>query len=68
MAPDTPAPPAGTPAHSAPSRRARLLRGLWPYLLAGLALLAASEMLWIWHSWPVRELLDSERVSAGATP
>ena len=34
--------------------------GRWLRLLAGaLALLALSETLWLWQTWPVRELLQS---------
>jgi hypothetical protein len=37
-------------------------RGGWrPWLrvaLAALALLALSEALWLWQTWPVRELLE----------
>lgn len=38
----------------------RGLRAAGPYVLAALALLVASELLWLWHSWPVRQVLDSE--------
>lgn len=48
-------------------RRLRLPRGPWAYLLVALALLAASEILWLWHSWPVREILETEHVATGAT-
>lgn len=47
-------------------RRLRLPRGPWAYLLVALALLAASEILWLWHSWPVREILATDRVVIGA--
>lgn len=34
--------------------------GRWLRLLAGaLVLLALSETLWLWQTWPVRELLQS---------
>ncbi|MCM2251281.1 MAG: hypothetical protein NDJ19_02860 [Ramlibacter sp.] len=36
------------------------LRAAGPYVLVALALLVASELLWLWHSWPVRQVLDSE--------
>lgn len=37
---------------------------------AALALLAASEALWLWQTWPVRELLQapSSRVPAVTSP
>ena len=38
----------------------------WVYVLLAVALLAASEVLWLWHSWPVRHLLDAQPV-AGVT-
>jgi hypothetical protein len=37
----------------------------WPFLAGALVLLLASEVLWLWHSWPVRELLDTEQIGAG---
>jgi hypothetical protein len=52
----------------APPRRPRrpgALRRWAPYLVAALALLATSEMLWQWQTWPVRELLA---ISAGSAP
>ena len=33
--------------------------------LAVLALLAVSQALWLWHSWPVRELLDRDQFVVG---
>jgi len=39
----------------------------WVYALLAAALLVASEVLWLWHSWPVRQVLDAERPAAGAT-
>jgi hypothetical protein len=41
-------------------------RAVWLYLALACALLVASEVLWLWHSWPVRELLESERAIPGA--
>ena len=46
-------------------RRTGAFRRWAPYLVAALALLATSEMLWQWQTWPVRELLA---ISAGGTP
>ncbi|ROZ69617.1 hypothetical protein [Ramlibacter sp. WS9] len=48
-------------------RRLRLPRARWVYVLVALALLAASQVLWLWHSWPVREILESEKLVVGAT-
>lgn len=45
----------------------RLARSPWFYVLAAVALLAVSEFLWVWHSWPVREILDTEHPAAGAS-
>lgn len=45
----------------------RLPGSAWVYLLAAAALLAVSQLLWLWHSWPVREILDAERPAAGAS-
>lgn len=47
--------------------RLRLPRAPWVYALAAALLLALSQLLWLWHSWPVREILDTERPAAGAT-
>ena len=69
MPPETPA-PACAPSRPAPlrwSRRWRPLRAVWPYVLIAVALLAASEVLWLWYSWPVRQVLESEQPSAGAS-
>lgn len=46
----------------APPRKSRLLRALrrWaPYGIVAGGLLAASEMLWLWQTWPVREMLST---------
>lgn len=45
-----------------PRRPVRRLRRWAPYLVVALALLATSEMLWLWQTWPVRHLLA---ISAG---
>jgi hypothetical protein len=44
-----------------------LPRASWVYVLAAAALLGVSQLLWWWHSWPVREILDAERPTAGAS-
>lgn len=49
------------------SRRLRWWRQAWAYLLVALALLGISEVLWLWHSWPVREVLDAEQLTAGTS-
>ena len=48
-------------------RRLRSWRQVWPFLLLAIALLGISEVLWLWHSWPVREVLDAEQLTAGTT-
>jgi hypothetical protein len=47
--------------------RLRLPRAAWVYALAAAVLLALSQLLWLWYSWPVREILDLERPVAGAS-
>lgn len=43
-------------------------RAFWRWwLLAAGALLVLSEVLWLWHSWTVRELLDAETVAGVST-
>jgi hypothetical protein len=61
-------------AHAGPAHDWRgRLRRLWPlpkpwvYVLLAAALLAASELLWLWHSWPVRQILETERPVAGVS-
>ena len=44
----------------------RLPRAAWVYVLAAAVLLGVSQLLWLWHSWPVREILDAERAITGA--
>jgi len=48
-------------------RRLRPLRAALPYALVAAALLATSEILWLWHSWPVRQVLEGERLTTGAS-
>jgi hypothetical protein len=47
-----------------PSTVARLAR----LALVAAGLLAASEVLWLWQTWPVRELLRAPVVSAPPAP
>jgi hypothetical protein len=43
-------------------------RAFWRWwLLAACTLLLLSEVLWLWQSWTVRELLETEPTSAGAS-
>ena len=37
-------------------------------LLSMLALLAVSEMLWLWQSWPVRQVLATGKLAAPELP
>jgi hypothetical protein len=66
---ETPARPGTHSRHrlQAGYRRLRTLRAVLPYLLIAAALLGASEILWLWHSWPVRQVLEAERLIAGAS-
>ncbi|MDP3759551.1 MAG: hypothetical protein Q8R01_03405 [Ramlibacter sp.] len=48
-------------------RRLRLPRAAWVYVLAAAVLLALSQLLWLWHSWPVRQILDAGRPVVGAS-
>lgn len=42
-------------------------RWFWPlWVLAACLLLALSQALWLWHSWPVRELLALEQAAGGS--
>ncbi|AEG94263.1 hypothetical protein [Ramlibacter tataouinensis] len=45
-------------------RLARHLQRWGAYWVAALALLAASEVLWWWQTWPVRELLPAAQEPA----
>lgn len=63
MTPETVSPsPAGPVARRRDGHRwLRLPRPAWVYVLVAAALLAASEVLWLWHSWPARQILDTEQ-------
>jgi hypothetical protein len=63
MAPEKPSPSRARLSRWLVAWRGRswLPRSPWPYVLAGAALLALSQLLWLWHSWPVREILNAER-------
>jgi type VI secretion system protein ImpK len=59
---------ASTLSYLAARRLPRLSRWWLVLLLVLLALLAASELLWLWQSWPVRRQLDGAAVTAVAAP
>jgi hypothetical protein len=63
---ETPARPGVYSLHrlQAPLPRLRPVRAVLPYVLVAAALLAVSEVLWLWHSWPVRQVLDGEQLIA----
>jgi hypothetical protein len=46
-------------------RRIRISRTAWACIAGACVLLALSEIVWLWHSWPVRQVLDAEQVRAG---
>lgn len=48
-------------------RRLQRSRSLWIYLVMAVLLLAVSQVLWLWHSWPVREVLDAEQMATGGS-
>jgi hypothetical protein len=64
----TPARPGAQPRHRLQVWHLLLhaLRAAIPYLLIAAALLAASEVIWLWHAWPVRQVLDREKQISGA--
>ncbi len=49
---------ASTLSHIAPRKLPTLSRWTVMFLLAAVALLAISEILWLWQSWPVRQVLQ----------
>ena len=69
MALENPVPPDPHPGESAPlSRPWRAVRAMVPFALVAAALLAISQVLWLWYSWPVRHVLDDEQLTIGAAP
>jgi hypothetical protein len=66
---ETPARPRAHPGHRLQAwyRRTRPPGAVWPYVLIAGTLLAASEILWLWHSWPVRQVLEGEQPIAGTS-
>ncbi|CAB3749324.1 DotU family type IV/VI secretion system protein [Paraburkholderia humisilvae] len=59
-----PAAYANTLSHIAPRKLPTLSRWSVIVLLAFVSLLAVSELLWLWQSWPVREALRPDALSA----
>ena len=56
-------PYASTLSHIAPRKLATLSRWSVGFLLSLVALLAISEMLWVWQSWPVRHVLQTGKLA-----
>jgi type VI secretion system protein ImpK len=54
---------ANTISHIAPRKLPTVSRWKMIGLLAMVALLAVSEVLWLWQSWPVREALRGDAVA-----
>jgi hypothetical protein len=46
-------------------RRIRLSRMAWACIALACVLFALSEIIWLWHAWPVRQVLDAEQVRVG---
>jgi type VI secretion system protein ImpK len=61
-----PAAYANTLSHIAPRKLPTLSRWSVVVMLAFVSLLAVSELLWLWQSWPVREALHPDALSASA--
>ena len=53
---------ASTLSHIAPRKLPTLSRWTVGFLLGVVALLALSEMLWVWQSWPVRQVLQTGKL------
>lgn len=53
-----------TLSHIAPRKLPSLSRWTVGFLLSLVALLAISEMLWVWQSWPVRHVLNTGKLAA----
>lgn len=60
-------PYASTLSHVAPRKLPTLSRWAVAFLLGLLGLLAISEVLWLWQSWPVRQVLKIDK-AVGAEP
>jgi type VI secretion system protein ImpK len=49
--------------HVAPRKLPTVSRWTVILMLAAVSLLAISEMLWLWQSWPVRDALHADPVT-----
>jgi type VI secretion system protein ImpK len=58
-----PAAYANTLSHVAPRKLPTVSRWAVVFMLAAVSLLAISEVLWLWQSWPVREALHADPVT-----
>lgn len=56
---------ANTLSHIVPNKLPNLSRWSVAVLLAAVSLLAVSEILWLWQSWPVRQALSTSVISNG---
>ncbi|MDR5758691.1 DotU family type IV/VI secretion system protein [Caballeronia sp. LZ035] len=54
---------ANTLSHVAPRKLPTVSRWAVIFMLAAVSLLAVSELLWLWQSWPVREALHADPVA-----
>lgn len=61
-------PYASTLSHIAPRKLPTLSRWTVGFLLGLLALLAISEVLWLWQSWPVRQVLQTGKPAGIEVP
>lgn len=59
---------ASTLSHLPPRRVPRVNRWWIRAALALLAMIAISQALWLWYSWPVREVLEGVKTSATGAP
>jgi type VI secretion system protein ImpK len=57
-------PYASTLSHIAPRKLPTLSRWTVAFLLTMVGLLAISEILWLWQSWPVRQVLQTGKLAA----
>ncbi len=56
-----------TLSHIAPRKLPTLSRWTVAFLFSLVALLAISEMLWLWQSWPVRQVLQTGKLASTET-
>jgi type VI secretion system protein ImpK len=61
-------PYSSTLSHIAPRKLPTLSRWTVGFLMSLVALLAISEMLWVWQSWPVRQVLQTGKLAAMESP